>query len=102
MENTHINARTSSEISGEPRPSEDGETRTQLVLPLWPLAKSREEPCRTVQEELQFFLGTRNRNAKVKTESREQSTKTVKFQVGTETAKQQVSNREAIYVSQQT
>lgn len=30
--------------------------RTQLVLPPWPFAKSREEPCSTVHEEVQFFL----------------------------------------------
>lgn len=30
--------------------------RTQLALPPCPLAKSREEPCSTVQEEVQFFL----------------------------------------------
>ncbi len=31
-------------------------TRTQLVLPPCPFAKSREEPCSTVHEEVQFFL----------------------------------------------
>lgn len=56
----------------EPRPSKDCGIRTQLVLPLWPLAKSREEPCRTVQEEVQFFLGTRKRNKMLKTECRKQ------------------------------
>lgn len=29
---------------------------TQLVPPPWLLVKSSVEPCRTVQEELQFFL----------------------------------------------
>lgn len=34
--------------------------RTQLVLPPWPFAKSREEPCSTVHEEVQFFLSSQS------------------------------------------
>lgn len=45
----------------ESHPAEACGIRTQLVLPLCPLAKSREEPCRTVQEEVQFFLGSRKK-----------------------------------------